>query len=139
MKFEAIEKLKFADLFDGLYIGTMLTGVEIIICLIAWLFQYFILGTQTMEHAYIAMIFMSNIFFITVFKHKKILRFSVWEEIKRDTAKAIKRKKKAKMTLTQEQIEREHRIEKLKIKIAEFKNIQSIHEAQLKKLTGAKP
>lgn len=43
------------------------------------------------------------------------------------------------MTLTAEQIEKEHKIEQLKIKIAEFKNIQSIHEARLKKLVGAKP
>jgi hypothetical protein len=38
---------------------------------------------------------------------------------------------------TAEQIAKEHKIEQLKIKIAEFKQMQQIHEKQMNNLLGA--
>lgn len=38
---------------------------------------------------------------------------------------------------TAEQIAKEHKIEQLKIKIAEFKQMQQIHEKKMKDLLGA--
>jgi len=90
MIFDELEKIKFSDLFDGVYLGGLLTGFELIICLVAYLIQFLLFGTYSLESIYVVMLFLTNISFFIVLKHNKLFRFSVWAEINKSSKKRIK-------------------------------------------------
>lgn len=82
LKLKSVEKLTFPTMFDGLYLGAVLTGVELIIVLFSWLINFFLCWCFVgLESYLIALLFVSNICFVIFLKHNNIFSYSVWKEI----------------------------------------------------------
>jgi hypothetical protein len=93
MKLKPIEELTLPTMFDGLYLGACLTGLELIFVVILSLVHFFIFARIDALQSYlIATLFATNIFFVIFLKHNGILSYSVWKEITTERGK-IERKK----------------------------------------------
>jgi len=80
-KLKPIDDLKFPDLFDGIYLGAILTGFQLIIVLFFSFIYFFVFMVDAFASYLIACLFVSNIFIMVFLKHVKILKLSVWKEI----------------------------------------------------------
>lgn len=80
-KIKKIDYLKFPDIFDGIYLGAILTGVELIAVIILVVAYFLIFGQDAFESYLIATLFVTNISFFIFLKHIKAFKYSVWKEV----------------------------------------------------------
>ena len=87
-KIKKIDYLKFPDIFDGIYLGAVLTGIELIIVLICSVAYFLIFWQDAFTSYLIATLFVTNISFVIFLKHINAFKYSVWKEVN----KPMKRK-----------------------------------------------
>lgn len=92
-KIKKIDYLKFPDIFDGIYLGAILTGLELIIVLICAVVYFLIFWQDVFANYLIAILFLTNISFFIFLKHIKAFKFSVWKEVNKPMKKKLRGEK----------------------------------------------
>ena len=91
MKPRSIEELSFPDLFDGLYIGAIISSLEMILIIFIWAFNYFVMHTDNLEGTIMAMLFITNILIFVFLKHNNLFKPSIWKEINKTSKRKCKK------------------------------------------------